>query len=175
MGSCLALNKKEKNRSSTHVMDTWAVTGRSHFEADVWTASTWRPPNPSNPALPFATGRPSAPPPGRHRSPQIPNSFPPTEPSCDDGGRSVPFPPSVPPPQVSPDAETSPFPVIRALPLTAVAPCSALLQTSRLGRAPLRPAAAPSPVPSPGPPRPWGLLKRAHVLPPFTRFSLLVA
>jgi len=149
-----------------------AVTGRSHLEADLWTASTWRPPNPPNPApfhLPLA-GHP-------HPRPlQIPNSFLPTEPSCDAGGRSVPFPPSVPPPPpVSSDAETSPFPVIRALPLTAVAPLLRFASDVQIGRSTSPASSGAVAGVRSGAAAPWGSLKRVHVLPPFTRLSLLVA
>ena len=127
---------------------------------------------PSKPSsLPFSTGRPSAPPP-----PQIPNSFLPTEPSCDDGGRSVPFPPSVPPPPpVSSDAETSPFPVIRALPLTAVAPLLRFASDVQIGRSTSPASSGAVAGVRSGAAAPWGSLKRVHVLPPFTRLSLLVA
>ena len=136
---------KKKNRSSTHVRE--AVTGRSHLEADLWTAYTWRPPNPPNRPLPFATGHPH-----RHRRSPI-RFLPPSQAAT----TAVAASPSLLPPyrrhRWAPTPRPLPFLWFERFPLQPSRPCSALLQTSRLGRAPPRQAAALSPVPSPGPPR----------------------
>jgi hypothetical protein len=99
------------------------VTLWPHTRADLWTGSTWRPPNPPNPAfhLPLTIHHPRP-----RQPPQIPNSLPPLrEPSCDDGGRGVSL--SLRPAAVGEYRRaSSPFPVIRALPLTTfLSPLSA--------------------------------------------------
>jgi hypothetical protein len=103
------------------------------------------------------------------------DSFRPTAPNCDDGGRRVAFPPTVPPPPplVSPEDEISPVPVIRALPLTAVAPLLRFASDEHIG-----PSASPASSGTvagskSGVDALWGLLKLVHVLPTSTRLSLL--
>lgn len=102
--------------------------------------------------------------------------FLPTEPSCDDGGRSVAFPPSVPPTPVSPrrrdlshfcDSSASPYNHCGPAPLCfrraywaerpSTSPVSSGTRHSKYEVDAL-----------------WGLLKQVHVLPPVSR-SLLNA
>jgi hypothetical protein len=112
----------------------------------MWT-STWRPPNPPNQG---------------GQAPSICQAATPSDPQFVSTYRAKvrrrrsqrPLPPSLRTAAAGEyRAEISPFSVIRAITLQWLRPCSALLQTSRLGRAPPRQAAALSPAPSPGPPR----------------------
>jgi hypothetical protein len=121
---CLTAPGK-KIQSGTHVMDTWAATCGSHTQADLWTASTWRPPNPPNPAspfLPFATDHPHlrdpAPAPARRRSPIrfLPSA---SRAATAAAAASPTFPPSLRPAAAGESRRgSSPFDVIRAPPLT---------------------------------------------------------